>query len=257
MSAVFVFQHTLQELARPRRLIVWLAIIAGIGLLAANLTTMARQVTSLDAYIQISGGMVFKVLALSSAILTAAVVAQEVEQKTIVYMLTRPIPRPAMLLARFFASAVVAMALALVAAVVVTCAVYGSQAFSNEIFFRDLRALAIGAFAYGAVFLVVTLLINRSMPVCLLFAFGWESIAPNLPGDTQYVTIFGHLMALSQHPQLDNSAGPLGALAGQMGTNVIPENVAWAAMFGLIAVCLTFACILFASFEYVPREDTD
>ncbi|MCW5941427.1 MAG: hypothetical protein KIS66_04300 [Fimbriimonadaceae bacterium] len=257
MSGLYVFQFALRDLLQVRRLLVWLIVIALIGVLAAYLPSLAQNLTPEDAYVQLAGGLVYKLTALAAAIFTASVVSQEVEQKTIVYLLTRPIPRVITLLARTKAAAIVTLLVGVLALTVVNVAIYGTHAASNAVYYRDLVALTIGSFAYTALFLLVTLLINRSMPVCLLFAFGWENVIPNMPGDTVYVSVYGHLMALAQHPSSEGSAGPLGLLSGAFGTNLIPVSTAWVILVGIVVIGTGLSSFVFSNFEYVPREDTD
>lgn len=252
-----MFQFALRDLLQVRRLLVWLIVIALIGVLAAYLPSVARNLTPEDAYVQLAGGLVYKLMALAAAIFTASIVSQEVEQKTIVYLLTRPIPRVVTLLARTLAAALVTLLIGLLGLVVVNLSCYGAAAATNAIFYRDVVALSVGAFAYTVLFLLVTLLINRSMPVCLLFAFGWENVIPNMPGDTVYVSVYGHLMALAQHPSTGESGGPLAALSGAFGTNTIPTSTAWVILIGIVAIATGVSAFVFSNFEYVPREDTD
>ena len=60
-------------------------------------------------------------------------------------------------------------------AVGLSAAVYGGLGLNNPYLLRDLTAVAVGALAYGTLFVLVSLIINRSMVVCLLFAFAWET----------------------------------------------------------------------------------
>lgn len=257
MTAAHVFRLLFTELVQPRRLLVWVVVITGISVLAANLTVIAPSVGEMDAYVQVSGGLVYKVLSLTAAIFSAAVVSQEVEQKTIVYLLSRPIPRWKILVSRLGAAISVTFLLSLVAALAVSFAVFGGQGLANPVLHRDILAIFIGAVAYSSLFLMVSLLINRSMPVNLLFAFGWENVVPNLPGDTGFVSIFGYLMGIAQHPSVGEAAGPLGFFSGQLDSTLMTTDLAWGVLVAIILVTLGFSVFLFSNFEYVPREDTD
>lgn len=252
-----MFQFALRDLLQVRRLLVWVVVIVLIGVLAGYLPSVAPDLTPEDVYVQLAGGLIYKLMALAAAIFTASIVSQEIEQKTIVYLLTRPIPRVVTLLARALAAVLVTLLIGVLGLVVVNVASYGASAWSNAIFYRDAVALTIGAFAYTALFLLTTLLINRSMPVCLLFAFGWENVIPNMPGDTVYVSVYGHLMALAKHPSTGDGGGPLGVLSGAFGTNMIPTSTAWVILIGIVAIATGASAFVFSNFEYVPREDTD
>ena len=127
----------------------------------------------------------------------------------------------------------------------------------NPLLAKDLVALTVGAFAYGALFLFISLLFNRAMIVCLLFAFGWESSVPNMPGTMDSLSILTHLQAIAQHPAAESQNKMLGLMSGTLGTNTLPADRAWALMVGLVVVMLALSAWWFTHFEYVPREDAE
>jgi hypothetical protein len=122
---------------------------------------------------------------------------------------------------------------------------------------RDLIVLPVGALAYGALFLLLATLLNRPLMYGLVFAFGWESWVPNLPGKFQMVSIMTYLRALSPHPQpAAESVDLLQFLSGGNQT-VISQGLARGVLIGVIVVALTIALVIFSSNEYVPREDAE
>ena len=209
-----------------------------------------------EMYALLSSILVFRLLPLASAIFSTAVISQEVEQKTIVYLLTRPIPRGQLIGMRTLASVTVVALVTFLGAILVSAAVHGSGALSNPLLWRDLKAIIFGAAAYGALFVFVSLLINRAMIVCLLFAFAWETSVPNMPGSMYYLSITSYLTAISERPS--TSTGDfMQLLAGAFGSNTLTPGVAIPAMLVLTAVCVIAAMAWFTKFEYVPREDAE
>ena len=81
-------------------------------------------------------------------------------------------------------------------------AIIGSGGFSavHIAFLRDAGAIFLGAAAYGSLFLFVTLIFNRALIICVLFAFGWESSVPNLATGLQKLSILAHMQAIAKHP---------------------------------------------------------
>lgn len=199
--------------------------------------------------------LVFRLLALSSAIFTTAIVTQEVEQKTIVYLLTRPIARWKLLLVRYGASVLVVGLLGIVAAVFTSLGAYHGLG-GNDLLGSDIKALLIGAVAYGAVFLFVSLLFNRALIICLLYAFGWEASMPNMPGGMSRLSIFSYLQAMAEHPSEGGKKG-LAILTGQLGDAAITRNEAYTTLGVLVVVMLGLSAWWFTHFEYVPREDAE
>lgn len=258
MIEQYLLTSSLREFFRPKRLIIWIVVaFFGMGL-AAVWPTLSPDSTKADQYSVVIEILTFHFLALSSAIFTTSVVSQEVEQKTIVYLLTRPIARWKILIFRYLASAVVVAALAILGAIFVSIGVYKGQAFSNPLLLRDLFAVVVGAFAYGAVFLLVSLLFNRAMIICLLYAFGWETSVPKMPGEMYRLSIYSHIQAISQHPapSTDNNVVTR-LLTASFSTNLISSSVAIATLILATVALVSVSSMWFSKFEYVPREDAE
>lgn len=260
MIGAYIFRSALQDFVRLKRVAVWVAVALGLYVVAQIFQRVTTELEPKDAYSLLSSILVFRLLPLVSAIFSTAVLSQEVEQKTIVYLLTRPVPRWQLLLFRTLASALVVALIGTLSAVVVSFAAFGGGAFSNEILFRDLKAIWIGALAYGSLFVLVSLLINRAMIVCLLFAFAWETSISNLPGNMYILSLNSYLTALAERPSsgMTGADGLLGALAGNLsGANVMSANTAWTVLIPFTLFCLAVGAWWFTHFEYVPREDAE
>ncbi|HRK21267.1 MAG TPA: ABC transporter permease subunit [Fimbriimonadaceae bacterium] len=253
----FLILSTLRDFVRVRRLAIWIIIVIGLfGLAKAFLFVNPGQ-SPQDSYVQLSGLMVYRILALAAAIFSAAVVSQEIEQKTIVYLVTRPIPRPTILLCRYVATVIVVFAVGVCAAFSVSLATHGLGALGNEIFYRDLPALLMGSAAYSALFVWFSLLMNRSMLVNLLFAFGWETFIPNIPGDAYRLSIFTYIKAIAQRPSTGEVTSPLGFISGEAGPDLVSRTTGYATLFFLTALMIGLAAYWFRNFEYLPREDAE
>lgn len=253
----YLYFSSVREFMRTRRLIPWLLLgFAGMGL-AVAWPYLNNQSSKADQYTSVSAMLVFHVLALASAIYSLAIISQEVEQKTIVYLLTRPVPRWLLLLSRYLASATVVALLGIFGAVLVSAGVYKGDLFSNPLLMKDIVALIFGAFSYGALFLLVSLLLNRAMIVCLLFAFGWETIVPNMPGEMYRLSVYSHVMAIADHPYSQTVSGPVSLASGSMGSSTITPGAAYVTLLVLTVVLIGMSAAWFTHFEYVPREDAE
>lgn len=254
-----IFGQAMREYLRPRRILPWLLLAVVCAVLAYFWKTLQPNSTALAQYSSVSQMLVFRIVALASAIFTTAIISQEVEQRTIVYLLTRPVARWKLILLRYLASVVVVSLLGIIAAVATT---YGAfRGFTgNALLGSDIVALIMGAVSYGALFLFLSLLFNRAMLVCLLFAFGWETSVPNMPGTMDSLSILSHLQAIAQHPSAgegENQNNFVNLAAGLLGTNTIPADRAWAVLIGLTVAMLLASAWWFTHFEYVPREDAE
>lgn len=253
----YLVVQALKDFLRFRRLLPWVLLFAftfGLGVLWHTLSPYASKA---EQYSQISSILVFRMLALASAIYTTAIIGQEVEQRTIVYLLTRPIPRWKLLITRFIASVTVVAGIGVVSAWLLSVAVFQGSGFSNPLLVKDIEALCVGALSYGALFLFVSLTLNRSMLVCLLFVFGWETFVPNLPGELYRLSIFSYLQAIAEHPQVSLGKSLMAFVSGSLGTNVVSAGTALTTMAVLIIVGVSASAWWFTNFEYVPREDAE
>lgn len=253
---LFLYQSALKDFMRPKRLAVWLFVVAGVFGIAKLWTTLTTGLSPQEAYNQVSAVLVYRVLALTAAIFSTAVVSQEVEQKTIVYLLTRPIPRQTLLLARSLAASTVVVGIGWLLAIGVTLAVFGVRIGGNAMLVKDMIALGVGALAYTSLFVLLSLWINRAMIVCILFAFGWETMIPNLQGDIYYLSIYKYLETISERPAV-SGPGPLEALAAQLSANQMTVQTAWVALVAMIVAFTAIAGWWFTHYEYVPREDAE
>ncbi len=139
-----------------------------------------------------------------------SLIADEVDDKTITYLFTRPIPRRAVLLGKFLAYLVCTILLVLPSVMVVffliapTGGSTVAEGFPSLV--KDFGMLAIGLAAYGAVFALVGTRLRRPLVVGLVFAFGWEPAVLLFPGYLKRLTVAYYLQALVTHEMPQDSA---------------------------------------------------
>jgi len=139
-----------------------------------------------------------------------SLIADEVEDKTITYLFTRPIPRGSVLLGKYLAYLGCTLLLILPSVVLVYFLIVpiggGSigQAFPSLL--TDLGLLAAGLASYGALFAFIGARLKRPLVIGLVFAFGWEPGVLLFPGYLKQLTIAYYLQALVPHAMPDDSA---------------------------------------------------
>ena len=194
---------------------------------------------------------------LASAILSSAVIGQEVEQKTIVYLLTRPIQRWKLVLYRTLASTVAVSLVSSATLVMVSAAVYGNP-LASPLFVKDFAAILVGSLAYGCLFVFVTLLMSKAaMVVCLLFAFVWETAVPSMPGSMSSLSVSTYLSAIAERPSAPGGGGVLGNMANALGVNAVSAQTGWIILALMIAFFGSLCMWWFSNFEFLPREDAE
>jgi len=253
----YIFTSSLKEFTRAKRILPWLALCILAALLAMVWQRLSPDSTAGERYASVSSMIVFRMVALVSAIFATAIVSQEVEQKTIVYLLTRPVPRWKLVIFRFLAGALVVAAIGAVGSICASLGAFGGHFLSNDLLLKDIFAMTFGAFAYGALFLFVSLLFNRAMIICLIYAFGIETALPNLPGDISRLSIYSYLQAIAEHPSTSSPSQGLNLAAGDLGLNTLTSGAAIISLIFLIVACLGLSAYWFTKFEYVPREDAE
>ncbi len=250
MSDVYILRNTLKDLARPKKLFG----AALLMLLPAILVLIQKSLSTTfvpdDAYSLFAANLIFGfVLVIMAVFYGTGVIAQEIEQKTITYLLTRPVPRWRILLDKFVAVVIGTTAVVWMAAILLALVSYGPKGLLDSRLPIDLAVLPIGALAYGALFLFLSARFNRALVMGLIFAFGWETWVPYMPGSFRNLSLMTYLRVLAPHA--DSATTPY-ALA-----NPISASLAWGVLFGVVVAGLAAACYVFSTSEYAPREDAE
>jgi ABC-2 type transport system permease protein len=140
-----------------------------------------------------------------------SLIADEVEDKTITYLFTRPIPRGAVVVGKYLAYLVATVLVVLPSVIVLYFLVVptggGSIASTFPALVKDLALLGIGLAAYGSLFAWVGCQFKYPLVTGLVFAFGWEQGIMLIPGYLKRLTIAYYIQGLVPHamPQDDSA----------------------------------------------------
>lgn len=130
-----------------------------------------------------------------------ALMADEVEDKTITYLFTRPVPRGAVMIGKYLAY-LACTSLVVLPSVMLVYFLLVPPAEIPGTFLQlvtDLGLLFVGLAAYGALFAFVGAFFKRPLVIGLVFVTGWEQTAMALPGYMKRFTIAYYLQALVPH----------------------------------------------------------
>lgn len=218
-------------------------------LLAAHLPA---RITASDLYgVVVAYFYVRNALPLVALFFASSLIADEVEARTITYLLTRPIRRSAILCGKFAAYCATTFSLALPALVVTFFLLLtqrgrqGVTAGAPDLL-RDLGVMALTLLAYGALFTLIGVLLKRPLVPGLLFLYGWEMLA-NLPGWAPRFTLTAWLRSLLRHR-------PAGEGMGEAFALVLPAGLSLTVLPAIIIVCLALAGWTFARRQYVLEQ---
>ncbi|HLV80440.1 MAG TPA: ABC transporter permease subunit [Chthonomonadaceae bacterium] len=260
MSDLYLLRNALKDMIGLKKVVPAAVLIALPAVIALIWRAAARagHFQPDVAYNTLSSGLVFGfTLVILSVVFGTGVIAQEVEQKTIVYLLTRPVPRWRIALIKFLAAVVATTATVWIASVLLAVTAYGPGGLVHSRLGRDLLILPVGALAYTALFLLLATLLNRPLLVGLLFAFFWESWVPGLPGNFQKLSLMAYLRVLAPHPKPESATVDITDLLASLNPQTITTRLAWGVLIGVIVCALALALVVFSAREYVPREDTE
>ncbi len=183
-----------------------------------------------------------------------SLMADEVEDKTITYLFTRPIPRGAVLIGKYLAYMACTGFVVLPSVVVVYLLIVPMQGSLGAAFpdlLKDLALLAIGLAVYGAVFAFVGALFKRPLLIGLIFIFAWEQGALMVPGYLKRFTVAYYIQGLVPHAMPSNSIVSLAQGIFReiptLGTTVFWLLVIWALSIG-------FGAWIVARKEYVLEQ---
>jgi ABC-type transport system involved in multi-copper enzyme maturation permease subunit len=178
-----------------------------------------------------------------------SLIADEVEDKTITYLFTRPIPRSAVLLGKYIAYLVCTVLLVLPSVMLVFFLIVptagGSVAAAFPGLAADLGMLVVGLASYGAVFALVGTRLKRPLVAGLVFAFGWE------PAVLKRLTVAYYMQALVTHEMPQDSSV---SMLLQIFHEVPSVTVSLLALGAIVGVALWLAGRSVERREYVLEQ---
>jgi ABC-2 type transport system permease protein len=208
-----VFELSLGEMLWSRRTI-FLAIVVGCPVLVAAVIRIVDSVGivpfRLDGrrmdYTAIFGAMIWLlflrfIVPVLGVFYGTSLIADEIEDKTITYLFTRPIRRSAVLVGKYLAYLVCTVLVVLPGVMLVYFLIVPFQQIgaSFSLLLMDLGILAIGLAAYGGLFALVGTTLKRPLVAGLVFAFGWEQFALIMPGYVRRFTLMYYIQSLVPH----------------------------------------------------------
>jgi ABC-2 type transport system permease protein len=183
-----------------------------------------------------------------------SLIADEVEDKTITYLFTRPIRRGAVLVGKYLAYLACTILVVLPSVTLVYLLVVpieGNLGGSFLELLTDLGLLALGLAVYGAVFAFIGARFKRPLLVGLVFIFGWEQVALVFPGYLKHFTVAYYLQALVPHAMPSNTT--LSLLQGIFRDTPGPfESLFW--LGAILAVFLALAAWAVERREYILEQ---
>jgi ABC-2 type transport system permease protein len=183
-----------------------------------------------------------------------SLIADEVEDKTITYLFTRPIPRSAVLYGKYLAYLACTVFVILPAVLICWLLVVpmgGSLGLNFLDLVKDLGVLALGLMVYGALFALVGAIVPRPLLAGLLFALGWENVVMLIPGYLKHLSLAYYVQGLVPHAMPSDS--PMSLI--QAAFRDAPALSDCLVVLGVVGVaCLWMAGRAVGTREYVLEQ---
>ena len=208
----------------------------------------------------IFGGMIWLlylrfVVPVLGAFYGTSLISDEVEDRTITYLFTRPIRRGAVIIGKYLAylACTILVVLPSVTAVylLITPLAGGSIGATFPQLLTDLGLLALGLAVYGAVFALIGALVPRPLVAGLILIFGWEQVALVVPGYLRRFTVAHYLQALVPHAMPQDST--VAAIQTLFSEPPSPLS-SLASLAAIMAVALWLAARTVERREYVLEQ---
>jgi ABC-2 type transport system permease protein len=265
-AAMRVFDLSIGEMLWSRRT-VFMALVVGVPVLIAAVVRALHELGGSPISVNnttVAGPVMFGLMIwgffirfsvpVLGVFYGTSLIADEVEEKTITYLFSRPIPRGAVLIGKYLAYLVCTVFVVLPAVVLVWLMVIplgGSLGAAFPDLLKDLGVLALGLAVYGALFAWAGAAMKRPLLVGLVFVLGWEPVALALPGYLRRLSVAYYLQGLV--PQAMPSNSPLSLIQDLFRQfPSLGESLAWLAAITL--ACLWLAARAATNREYVLEQ---
>lgn len=198
---------TLRGLVNRRRTLL-LAVVGLIMVLVAFLVGLSAdddQARRLTGRVLADFGLGV-LLPLVAVIVGTAAIGSELEDGTIIYLLSKPIPRWLVVLVKLVIVWLVVVAL--VAPAMLLAGLLGAGDASLAVAYAV--AAIVGAIEYGAVFVALSVITSRALIIGLAYVVIWEGVVAGLFAGTRLISIRQHALAVA------DAMGPEGAVPAEL-----------------------------------------
>ncbi|OGD27255.1 MAG: hypothetical protein A2Y56_03095 [Candidatus Aminicenantes bacterium RBG_13_63_10] len=180
-----------------------------------------------------------------------SIILEEVEGRTMPYLLTRSLARPAVVLGKFASYAglgLLMVNIGLFASFLILSVERAGDLSAWLTVLRDMAVLDLSLLCYLALFTFLGTFVKRSIFIGLMFCFGWENVIAYFPGLTQKLAISHYVKSLIPQPPGQ------GFSFLQLRLEPSPAIVAVLVLLGLTLLFLAAAGLVFSLKEYLYED---
>lgn len=187
---------TFRQLLGRRRLLL-LLLLAAVLVLVAVIYRLADPSGNEDRFTAqlLANFGVGTLLPLVTLIIGTAALGAEIDDGTAVYLLSKPISRATIVLTKVFVAWAVSALLACVP--MLLAGLIAAGGLGNGLVIAFVVATAVGALAYTALFLALSLVTGRALVIGLAYVLIWEGFLAGLFSGTRTFSVRQHILALA------------------------------------------------------------
>ncbi len=262
---LFLIGFFLKNAIRSKR-IIWLSLLGLVPVLVAALMLLLpifETGGSTVSTLFLEVGLTLHIhilLPLIAALIGSGTVAEETDDGTLPYIVTRPIPKWKFVVSKVAAGCITAGIVLLVSLFATFTVMKGAAGFGTWLvglasFAQAAGVLILGILAYIGLFSLLGALVKRPVLTGLVFAFGWEKIIAHLPSKMQLFTIVAHLNALYPNYREPGSGGDIAGFLNRIleSGGAVPASPGLTLIL-IFAVCTAAAALLLYVKEYCSER---
>jgi ABC-type transport system involved in multi-copper enzyme maturation permease subunit len=266
-SCLRIFDLSISEMLWSRRTVFMLLIVGApvlIALFIRALVSLGAPVLQGPGGVRMTGPAIFGMMIwifylrftvpVLGVFYGTSLIADEIEDKTVTYLFTRPVRRAAVLVGKYLAYLGCTVFVVLPSVMLVYLLIVPLQGTLGGSFLdllKDLSLLALGLAVYGALFAFIGAKFKRPLLIGLVFIFGYEQAALAFPGYMKYYTIAYYLQALVPHAMPNDGALSLIQNIFRETPSLLTSLVS---LFGIWLLFLTLAGWVIERREYVLEQ---
>lgn len=246
----------LQVIGRKRRLVTLIIFLLPIAL-AFVVRRFGPPETNQGYASVVSGMLAFFLVPFIAVFWGSALLTDEVEGKTLVFLWTRPAGRSRLFILKYIAIVFWLFVLCAFAVSSTYAIVYSREGWSEVrnnwmVTIWDTRALLFGASCYAAMAFFFATLFKKPVTIGLLYAYLFDSLANILPGFLKRLSIRQNVLALITHPNTEDAKPP--PWAKVLIDNTMTENEAILTLLIAAAVLVAAAALILRNKEYLGDD---
>jgi len=201
-----MFRLSMRQLAGRRRLLLILFLAAlPIGLAALVSANVKQDESSNEEFVNVllDGLLIGGILPIVTMVLATAAFGNELEDRTLGYLVLKPLSRSLIVAPKLLASVVVGGPFLIVSGI--GALLLGASGFGAAIVVLDGSvqatvavgvALLVGLVAYAAIFTWAGLVTTRALAFALIYVFLWEGLISSYLGGIRYLSVRGYTLGI-------------------------------------------------------------